>query len=185
MTPALPSGAWLAAVVERRPTAGCAIPEMPSLAGPAPVRDTRSVAPNDTQSYPPLPKPDEVSRFFWDACAAHKLMIQRCSRCSHYNHPPRLVCPSCLGTDLVPTEVSGRGVVDTFTIPLQPYDPYYAAHVPYTLAVVELAEQKHLKMVSNVVEIDPDEVRIGMAVEVVFSQVAPGVTLPHFKVVAP
>ena len=59
-------------------------------------------------------------------------------------------------------------------------------HLPelHDADVVELAEQKHLKMVSNVVDIDPDEVRIGMAVEVVFTQVAPGVTLPRFKVVA-
>jgi uncharacterized OB-fold protein len=85
---------------------------------------------------------------------------------------------------LVPTQVSGRGVVNTFTIPLQPYDPYYAGQVPYVLAVVELVEQKHLKIVTNIVEIDPDDVRIGMPVEVVFQEVAPGVTLPLFKVAA-
>ena len=54
--------------------------------------------------------------------------------------------------------------------------------MPYALAVVELVEQKHLKMVTNIVEIDPDDVRIGMPVEVVFREVATGVTLPLFKV---
>jgi len=78
----------------------------------------------------------------------------------------------------------GRGVVNTFTIPLQPYDPYYAAHVPYTLAVVELVEEKNLKLVTNIVDIDPDDVRVGMPVEVAFREVAPGVTLPFFKVTA-
>jgi uncharacterized OB-fold protein len=92
------------------------------------------------------------------------------------------VCRYCLSTSLEPAEVSGKGVVNTFTIPLQPYDPYYAAHVPYTLAVVELVEQKNLKMVTNIVEIDPDDVRIGMPVEVIFSEVVPGVTLPLFRV---
>jgi uncharacterized protein len=140
------------------------------------------VATLETQTYPPLPKPDEVSRFFWDGCAEHRLLIQRCTQCGHYNHPPRLVCPVCLSTKLVPEEISGRGVVDTFTIPLQPYDGYYAAHVPYTLAVVELVEQKHLKMVTNIVDIDPDDVRIGLPVEVAFKEVAPGVTLPLFRV---
>jgi uncharacterized protein len=138
------------------------------------------VSTSDIQITPPLPKPDAVSQFFWDGCVEHKLLIQRCARCGHFIHPPRLVCRYCLSTDLVPTQVSGRGVVDTFTIPLQPYDPYYAAHVPYTLAVVELVEQEHLKMVTNVVGIDPDDVRIGMPVEVVFEEVAPGVTLPRF-----
>lgn len=138
----------------------------------------------DTQNHPPLPKPDQVSQFFWDGCAEHKLLIQRCTQCGRYNHPPRLVCPACLSTHLEPTQVSGSGVVNTFTIPLQPYDVYYARHVPYALAVVELVEQKHLKMVTNIVEIDPDDVRIGMPVEVVFHEVAPGVTLPLFKVAA-
>jgi uncharacterized OB-fold protein len=152
------------------------------VAGRVPARDTRGVATSETQSYPPLPKPDAVSQFFWDGCAEHKLLINRCTDNGHYVHPPRLVCPFCLSTSFVPTEVSGRGVVNTFTIPLQPYDPYYAAHVPYTLAVVELVEQKHLKMVTNIVEIDPDDVRIGMPVEVVFKDVGRGVTLPLFKV---
>jgi uncharacterized protein len=142
------------------------------------------VAISETQSYPPLPKPDAVSQFFWDGCAEHKLLINRCTQCGRYNHPPRIVCPACLSTSFVPTEVSGRGVVDTFTIPLQPYDGYYAALVPYTLAIVELVEQKHLKMVTNIVDIAPDDVRVGMAVEVVFRDVAPGVTLPLFKVIA-
>jgi uncharacterized OB-fold protein len=125
-----------------------------------------------------------VSQFFWDGCAEHKLLVQRCTRCGYYNHPPRIVCPACLSTELVPTRVSGRGLVDTFTIPLQPYDAYYAAQVPYTLAVVELIEQPHLKMVTNIVDIDPDLVHVGMPVEVVFKQVAPGVTLPLFQVAA-
>jgi uncharacterized protein len=154
------------------------------VAGHAYRHNTRGVVMPDIRSHPPLPKPDPVSQFFWDGCAEHKLLIQRCTQCGRYNHPPRLVCPACLSTNLVPTEMSGAGVVDTFTIPLQPYDPYYAGQVPYTLAVVELVEQKHLKMVTNIVEIDPDDVRIGMPVEVVFKEVAPGVTLPLFRVVA-
>jgi uncharacterized protein len=136
----------------------------------------------DIQGRPPLPKPDEVSRFFWDGCARHQLLIQQCGSCGRYNHPPRIVCPTCLSTSLEPTQVSGRGVVDTFTVPLQPYDSYFAARVPYVLAVVELAEQQHLKMVTNIVDIDPDDVRVGMPVEVVFTEVVPGVTLPLFKV---
>jgi len=72
-------------------------------------------------------------------------------------------------------------MVDTFTVPLQPYDAYYAARVPYVLAVVELVEQDNLKMVTNIVDIAPDDVRIGLAVEAVFVEVAPGVTLPLFR----
>jgi uncharacterized OB-fold protein len=131
--------------------------------------------------HPSLPRPDSLSQFFWDGCREHKLLIQRCGDCGHYIHPPRLVCRFCQGTNLAPSEVSGRGVVDTFTIPLQPFDPYFMSKVPYTLAVIELPEEPHLKLVSNVVDIDPDDVRIGMPVEVVFTDLTPEVTLPLFR----
>lgn len=130
---------------------------------------------------PILPRPDALSQFFWDGCRAHQLLIQRCGDCGHYIHPPRLVCRFCRSTNLAPGQVSGRGVVDTFTIPLQPFDPYFMTKVPYTLAVIELPEQPNLKLVSNVVDIDPDEVRIGMPVEVAFTEVSPEVTLPLFR----
>ncbi|HEY3942369.1 MAG TPA: Zn-ribbon domain-containing OB-fold protein [Acidimicrobiales bacterium] len=131
--------------------------------------------------YPPLPKPDALTQFFWDGCNEHKLLIQRCSNCGHHLHPPRIVCRYCLSTDLAPAEMSGRGVIDTFTIPLQPFDRYYVSKVPYVLAVVELAEEKGLKLVTDIVGVEPDDVKVGMAVEVTFEEVAPGVTLPLFK----
>jgi uncharacterized protein len=130
---------------------------------------------------PPLPTPDDVSRFFWEGCREHRLLIQRCRACGHYIHPPRLVCRFCLSTELAPAEVSGRARVDTFTIPLQPYDAYFQSQVPYVLAVVELVEEKNLKLLTNVIGCDPDNVRIGMEVEVVFTDVTAEVTLPHFR----
>jgi uncharacterized OB-fold protein len=130
---------------------------------------------------PIVPRPDDVSRFFWGGCRRHELLIQRCDDCGHHIHPPRLVCRFCQGTNLAPSRVSGRGVVDTFTIPLQPFDPWFMSKVPYTLAVIELPEEPHLKLVSNVIDVDPDDVRIGMPVEVVFTAVTPEVTLPLFR----
>jgi hypothetical protein len=138
-------------------------------------------APQEAGAYPPLPRPDELTQFFWDGCRQHKLLIQRCTQCHHYLHPPRLVCRFCLSTQLEPDEVSGRGIVDTFTIPSQPYDPYYMKHMPYVLAVVELVEEEHLKLVTNIVDCEPDDVQVGLPVEVVFREVAPDVTLPYFR----
>lgn len=131
--------------------------------------------------FPPLPLPDENSEFFWQGCREHRLLIQRCNACKHFIHPPRLVCRFCLNTKLTPAEVSGRGTVDTFTIPLQPYDPYFMTKVPYVLAVVELEEEKNLKMVTNIIDCDPAQVRVGMPVEVTYTELTPEVTLPHFR----
>jgi uncharacterized OB-fold protein len=86
-----------------------------------------------------------------------------------------------LSTELAPAEVSGHAVVDSFTIPLQPFDSYYQRRVPYVLAVVELVEEKFLKMVTNIVGCAPDDVTIGMPVQVTFEDVTPEVSLPLFR----
>ena len=134
---------------------------------------------------PPIPTPDAVSAFFWDGVAEHRLLILRCDRCGTYLHLPRAVCRTCLSTELSPTEVSGRAVLSTWTIPQAPCDPYYQQHIGYVLAVVELVEQPHLKMVTNVVDCAEDDLRIGLPLEVTFREVAPGVTLPLFAPASP
>jgi uncharacterized protein len=130
---------------------------------------------------PPLPDPSPLTQFFWDGVAEHRLMILRCQDCQHFIHWPREVCRFCLSTDLAPTEVSGRGKLATFTIPMQPYDAFYMSQVPYVLAVVELEEQENLKVVTNIVDCAEEDVTIDMPVEVTFREVAPGVTLPLFR----
>ncbi|MGD9797027.1 MAG: Zn-ribbon domain-containing OB-fold protein [Acidimicrobiia bacterium] len=130
---------------------------------------------------PPLPLPDARTQFFWDGVEAHKLLILRCDSCGTYIHLPRDICRVCHSTSLTPTEVSGRAVLSTWTMPSQPFDPYYATHLPYVLAVVELVEQKNLKMVTNIVDCDEADLRIEMPLEVTFREVAPGCTLPLFK----
>jgi hypothetical protein len=131
-------------------------------------------------TYPPLPLPDELTQFFWDGVAEHRLMILRCDACGFYVHWPREVCPRCLSTKLTPSEVSGDATLATWTLPNQPFDPYFATHLPYVLAVVELAEQENLKLVTNVVDCAPADLRIDMALRVTFREIAPGCTLPLF-----
>ena len=67
-----------------------------------------------------------------------------------------------------PEPVSGRGTVFTFTINHQQYHPDVAP--PYVIAVVELDEQPDLRLPTNIVDGDPDDVRIGAAVQVRFEQ---------------
>jgi uncharacterized OB-fold protein len=57
--------------------------------------------------------------------------------------------------------------------------PAYKNEPPYVVAMVETHEGA--KMMTNVVNCKPEDVRIGMDVEVVFDDVTPEVTLPKFK----
>jgi hypothetical protein len=132
------------------------------------------------QTSPPVPEPDDVTRFFWDGVTAHELRILRCDRCGKFIHWPRPVCRFCLSTSLTPTRVSGRATLHSWTIPLQPFDAYFLEHLPYVLAVVELEEQPGLMMVTDIVDCDEEHLRAGMPLEVTFRDVAPGYTLPLF-----
>ena len=132
--------------------------------------------------YPPIPEVDNLTSFFWEGVAKHQLLILRCGACGTYVHYPRPVCPKCLSMDhLAPQQVSGRGTIYSHTTTVQPFHPYFVDKVPYNLIIVALDEDSDIRITSNMVDIANDDIRIGMAVQVTFQEVAPGLTLPLFK----
>jgi uncharacterized OB-fold protein len=130
---------------------------------------------------PPLPTPDDTSRFFWEGAARGELLIQRCADCSRFVHPPRPVCPECLSTDLAPERVSGRATLYTWTVAEQAFHPWFTAQLPYVYATVELAEQAGLRLITNVVDCPHEELRAGMDLEVSFAALTDTVTIPQFR----
>jgi uncharacterized OB-fold protein len=127
----------------------------------------------------PLPRVDEESRGYWEALARHELYFQRCRECGTKRFPPRAVCPVCLSSATEWVRASGKGTVYSFTVTHQNHAPGFRESLPYVLAVVELAEGP--RMMTNVVGCAPDDVRVGMAVEVEFEDVTPEVTLAKFR----
>jgi len=138
-------------------------------------------SPPAAPTVPPLPFPDALSKFFWDATKEHRLEILRCQSCGLYLHPPRPVCRACLSTDVAPEEVSGRATLYTWTIVEQAFGAYYATQVPYVYATVELVEQADLRLVTNIVDVPFDELRAGMDLVVTFADMSPDLTLPRFR----
>ena len=127
----------------------------------------------------PLPRVDEESRGYWEALARHELYFQRCRSCATKRFPPRAVCPVCLSSSTEWVRASGKGTVYSFTVTHQNQAPGFRESLPYVLAVVELAEGP--RMMTNVVGCAPDEVRVGMAVEVEYEDVTAEITLAKFK----
>jgi hypothetical protein len=127
----------------------------------------------------PLPEPTEVSRPFWDAARDHRLLIQRSKKTGQHVFYPRAVSPFGPDDELEWVEASGRGSVYSYTIARRPTGPQWAGDVPYAIAIVELEEGVH--MTANIVECDPDSLRVGMPVEVTFQDVTPEVALPQFR----
>ena len=123
----------------------------------------------------PTVTPDTA--FFWDGLKEHRLLIQRCAACGVLRHPPRPMCPRCNSIDWDTVEASGRGELFSFVQPQHPPLPWFEPG--YVVALVELEEGTRL--VSNLVEVDPADAAIGMAVEVVFEAFDDGLVLPLFR----
>jgi uncharacterized protein len=112
-----------------------------------------------------VPAHDPLADFFWSSGADGRLRILQCNACGFYIHPPSRPCPRCLTAEVAPAVVSGLGTVLACTVNIQ---QWVADQPPYSVAVVELAEQPGLRLMTNVVGCSPDEVRIGQTVAVTF-----------------
>jgi uncharacterized OB-fold protein len=125
-----------------------------------------------------LPQVTPENEHFWKGGAAGELRFLACSACGTLVHPPAPVCPECLGRELEPRAVSGRARVLTYTENHQPWIPGFDP--PYLIAIVEIEEQPGVRLMTNLVDCDPDDVEIGMPVEVRFEERDEGIFIPLF-----
>lgn len=112
-----------------------------------------------------LPALSDENRFFWTSGADGLLRFLRCGACGYWIHPPLPRCPECASREVAPDVVSGRGTVWSATTNHHPWD---GSTEPWSVALVELPEQRGLRLTTNIVGCPPDEVHIGMPVQVAF-----------------
>jgi uncharacterized OB-fold protein len=131
----------------------------------------------DGPAFRLLPRLDPENEFFWTSGADGKLRFLRCQACQEYVHPPAPRCPTCLSSELSPEVVSGRATVVAHTLNVHGWIP---GSQPYLVAWVAIDEQPDVRLTTNLVGVEPDDVHDGMAVEVVFEH-DDDVWLPLFR----
>lgn len=125
-----------------------------------------------------LPDVTPESERYWAAAADGDLLLRECTECDLIYHPPRALCPDCFG-DAEWTAASGRGVVYSYTT-VDRIDGWDESTLPAVVAYVELEEGP--RMLTNVVDCDPETVSVGMAVTVAFRDTdADAVAVPVFE----
>jgi uncharacterized protein len=112
------------------------------------------------------PTPTAESRAFWTGGERGELLICRCHACERFFHPPGPTCWRCRSTDVAPEPVSGRATVAAYTVNRQPWIPGFEP--PYVVAMVELADDPDVRLVTNVVDIAAEDMRVGLEVDVFF-----------------
>lgn len=126
-----------------------------------------------------LPTIEDESRPYWDAAREGRLLIVRCHSCGNAHLYPRPFCPSCWSDDIAWEHASGRATLYTYsTVHVNDLTPF-ADRLPYVAAVVDLDEGPRL--MTNVVDCDPGELRIGMPLEVAFRELTPEISAPVFR----
>jgi uncharacterized OB-fold protein len=114
---------------------------------------------------------------FFDAAARAELVVPRCDNCSRYFFYATVLCQHCHSPKWSWTRSSGLGTVYARTVVHRPLQPELEA--PYVVAVIELDEG--VRLMTNIVEVDPHQVAIGQRVEAVFGDSWNGRAVPFFR----
>ncbi|MCX4982203.1 bifunctional MaoC family dehydratase N-terminal/OB-fold nucleic acid binding domain-containing protein [Streptomyces sp. NBC_00572] len=125
----------------------------------------------------PRPVINRDNAGFWEGVAAHRLLIQRCGDCAALRFPWLPGCADCGSAEWDTVEASGTGTVFSYVVMHHP--PFPAFDPPYAVGLIELAEG--VRMISNVVGVPYDKVRIGMPVRLEFLRVDEELELPVFR----
>jgi uncharacterized OB-fold protein len=119
---------------------------------------------------------------FWDAALADRLIGSKCTNCGTVIMPPTPFCFNCQHDEFEWVELPGTGTVYSFTVIRHPLRPQLAATVPFVSGVIELdgTQGAGARMLANVIDCDPDAIKIGDAVRVVFEKVSDTYAVPRF-----
>lgn len=142
----------------------------------APIRRTAQPGLRQ-QASRPRPVVNRDNAGFWEGVRRHRLLIQRCTDCGTLRHPWLPGCNTCGGPDWDTVEASGEGTVYSYVVMHHP--PFPAFDPPYAVALIELTEG--VRMISNVVGVPYDKVRIGMPVRLEFQAHDDELVLPVFR----
>ena len=134
-----------------------------------------------TNESPVVPRPapllTEDNAVFWDAAREGRLVAQRCGSCGRLRHPPRPMCPDCHLLDVEVITLSGHGTVHSYAIVHHPTHPAFGS--PVLVVLVDLDEG--IRIVSNLVGVEPSDITIDMSVDVEFEPRGDGLAVPVFR----
>jgi uncharacterized OB-fold protein len=133
------------------------------------------------EEYFPYPIPEFDAEPFWQACQRQELRMQRCTECGRWRWTPTPWCDACQSSQYVWERLSGRGTVHTWTVVTHPVHPAAVPRVPYVVVEVRLVEQEDLYLISNLVDVAPEDISMDMPVEVTFVDHPHGGKLPQFR----
>ncbi len=129
----------------------------------------------------PAVEPEIDDARFWEAASRRKLVVQRCKTCATLCHPPLPVCGNCSGTDHDWIEAPSQGMIFSFTVTHAAAPGVDRDKVPYNVSLVSFPGLPNIRLITNIMGAEPDELSIGAPVSLVWDDDAHGRPLPRFE----
>ncbi len=126
-----------------------------------------------------IPEPTEATAPFFEGAKAGKLRIQRCDDCGTWSFPLMTQCQNCGSRNISWQDASGEGVVYAHGRLARPYHARHQERLPLVLAQIDTPEGVRLN--TNIVGVDPAQVKAGDPVKVAFETFPDGGVLPVFE----
>jgi len=116
---------------------------------------------------------------YWEGAKRHELLLRKCEECGEFQWPPRPMCSKCHSFEFEWVQAKGTGTLYSYTIANRPWHIGFVNETPYAVVVVELDEG--IRMLGNSEGVKPEDLRIGMSMEVAFNDATEEVTLVNWK----
>lgn len=133
----------------------------------------------DADFVKPVPQPMPWSQPYWDAASEGRLVLKTCPDCGCVDHPPYFYCTQCGSHRSEWRPARGIATLASFAVNSYGVPAAFIEDLPYVLAMVDLPEGP--RMISNIVNCPHDQLRNGMALEVVFHRVSDRIVLPKWR----
>jgi uncharacterized protein len=133
----------------------------------------------------PGPTPTLDDRGFWDWCQRHQLRFQRCANCHTYRHPPVPACSRCSSFVYEWVQAPELAQLFSYTVVYHSVSEIVREHVPYNIAIVSFPGIEGVRLISNIVNVAPENIRIGMELRLIWEVADNGMALPRFLPSAP
>jgi uncharacterized OB-fold protein len=124
--------------------------------------------------------PDIFTVDFWKGAREHRLTVPQCSKCGAFTFPPNGFCHVCRKQEFTWIDLPGTGTVFSFTVTRQALIPQFAEYVPFVVAVIQVDGADDVRLITNIVSVDPADVQIGSRVRVQWDDIHENTTIPRF-----
>ena len=119
---------------------------------------------------------------FWEGCQQHRLVFPHCPTCQTWQWYPTYQCKTCY-SDFEWKEVSGEGKLFSWTVARKAFFPEFKERIPLIIAVVDMVDAPGVRLVSNIIHANPEDLQLDMELKVRFIKMDENIVYPQFEIV--